>query len=123
MTVSLPFQQEFTWRKLGYLFFQDSLAYREILEQNPQWEVTTLPPIGAQLEITGANNGNGGLTQGTYVSGLVTGSTREDIYPFDSINEYITSLNRYTLQGVINRDSLNGYTLDTPQSITGNQRG
>jgi hypothetical protein len=31
MTISVPFQQAFTWRKLGYLYFEDSLSYREVL--------------------------------------------------------------------------------------------
>ena len=56
MTISVTFQQQDTWRKLGYLYFTNSLDYRTVLEENPQWKVTELPPIGAQLRITPTAN-------------------------------------------------------------------
>jgi hypothetical protein len=121
MAVTLPFQQQFTWRKLGYLFFEDSLSYREVLEQNPQWSVNKLPPVGAQLQIT-ANGGNAGsLTQGNFIFGSVTFSEVDRIYPYDNEAEYTVALNRYTLQGVVERESLNGYSIDSDQAITGQQ--
>jgi hypothetical protein len=124
MTVSVPFQQQFTWRKLGYLYFTDSLSYREVLNQNPQWKVTELPPIGAQLRITGTFNGNGttgGLSQGSFIFGLPTGEQRDAIYPFDTTESYVEALNRYTVQGVVDRDSINGVHLDSASAITGIQ--
>lgn len=124
MTVSLPFQQEHTWRKLGYLYFTDSLNYREVLLQNPQWKVTELPPIGAQLHISPSENSGGtpgGLTQGSFIFGLPNGEAELEIYPFDSEIEYTTALNRYTLQGVVERESINGLTFDSPQAVTGVQ--
>ena len=124
MATSIPFQQDFTWRKLGYLYFTDSLSYREVLGQNPQWKVTELPPIGAQLRISGPANGNGnagGLTQGSFIFGLPTGEQRDAIYPFDTTESYVESLNRYTVQGVVDRDSINGVCLDSTSSITGIQ--
>lgn len=126
MTVSIPFQQQFTWRKLGYLYFSDSLQYREVLEQNPQWKVTELPPLGAQLRIS--NSGNtagtpGGMSQGNFIFGLPAGRNQEAIFPFDTPSEYRKALNRYTLQGVLNRETLNGITFDSAQAITGQQNG
>jgi hypothetical protein len=123
MTVSLPFQQQFTWRKLGYLFFQDSLEYRKVLEQNPQWTVTQLPPIGAQLRITGSAGSAGGLSQGNFVFGLPVGSESDEIYPYDTREAYNAALNRYTLQGVVERQALNGISFDSTQAITGVQKG
>jgi hypothetical protein len=126
MTVSLPFQQEHTWRKLGYLYFTDSLNYREVLNQNPQWKVTELPPVGAQLHIVSSeNNGGtpGGLTQGSFIFGLPNGETDREIYPFDTEEQYDIALYRYTLQGVVNRESINGLTFDSEQAITGSQNG
>jgi hypothetical protein len=126
MTVSLPFQQEHTWRKLGYLYFTDSLNYREVLLQNPQWKVTELPPVGAQLHISPSENSGGtpgGLTQGSFIFGLPSGSAELEVYPFDSESEYTTALNRYTLQGVVERESINGLTFDSPQAVTGVQKG
>jgi phage baseplate assembly protein gpV len=122
MTVSVPFQQQFTWRKLGYLYYTDSLSYREVLEQNPQWKVTELPPIGAQIRI-GANGKSGGvpggLTQGSFIFGLPSGQQRNAIFPFDTEEEYTKALNRYTVQGVVDRDKLNGLSLDSTASVTG----
>ena len=121
MTVSLPFEPQFTFRKLGYLYFTDSLSYREVLEQNPQWTVTELPPIGAQLRITGANSSGGTLTQGSFIFGLPSGEQADAIFPYDTEQEYVTALNRYTVQGVVERATVNGITLDSEQAITGIQ--
>jgi hypothetical protein len=123
MTVSLPFQQSFTYRKLGYLFFQDSLAYRTVLEQNPQWRMNKLPPIGAQLKITGNGGASNGLSISPFIFGLPTGNESDAIFPFDTEREYVASLNRYTFKGVVNRANLNGITMDSTQAITGKQAG
>jgi hypothetical protein len=123
MAVSLPFQQAFTYRKLGYLFFQDSLAYRTVLEQNPQWRVNKLPPIGAQLKITGNGGASNGLSISPFIFGLPTGEESSAIFPFDTESEYVTALDRYTLEGVVKREGLNGITMDSTQAITGKQAG
>ena len=126
MTVSVPFQQQFTWRKLGYLYFTNSLDYRQVLEQNPQWKVTELPPLGAQLRISpaaGTSGTAGGLSQGSFVFGLPTGQDQVNIFPYETEESYSLSLSRYTLQGVLDRESINGITLDSTQAITGQQGG
>lgn len=124
MTVSFPFQPQYTWRKLGYLAFSNSLDYREVLEQNPQWSVWELPPIGAQLRLDstqGTTGTPGTLTQGSFITGFPTGFSRDEIFPYDTQEEYNTALYRYTLQGVIDREALNGMTFDSTQAITGIQ--
>jgi hypothetical protein len=124
MTVSLPFQPQDSWRKLGYLYFTDSLNYREVLSQNAQWKVTELPPIGAQLQVSPSENSGGtpgGLTQGSFIFGLASGEPEQDIYPYDTEEEYTAALNRYTLQGVVDRESLNGLTFDSVAAVTGKQ--
>jgi hypothetical protein len=123
MTISVPFQQQFTWRKLGYLYFEDSLSYREVLEQNPQWSVTELPPTGAQLLISGQAGTNGTLSQGNFIFGLPNASVYDEIFPYETEVSYTTALNRYTLQGVVERDTINGITLDSAQAVTGSQNG
>jgi len=126
MTVSIPFQQQFTWRKLGYLYFTNSLDYRTVLEQNPQWKVTELPPVGAQLRISsaaGSGGTPGGLSQGSFIFGRPSGGESDAIYPYDTQEEYTEALNRYTLQGVVDRESLNGVTLDSVTALTGIQDG
>ena len=126
MTVSVPFQQQFTWRKLGYLYFTNSLDYRTVLEENPQWKVTELPPIGAQIRLspaTGTTGTPGGLSQGSFVFGLPTGQEQANIFPYDTEDSYNIALNRYTLQGVIDREEINGITFDSTQALTGLQNG
>jgi hypothetical protein len=121
MAVSVPYQQQFTWRKLGYLFYQDSLSYREVLEQNPQWVVTKQPPIGAQLRLQ-KNSGNAGkLTQGSFIFGLPLEGTEDQIFPFVTEEEYKKALYRYNLQGVVDRNVINGYSQDSMEAVTGQQ--
>jgi hypothetical protein len=112
MTVSLPFQPQFTWRKLGYLFYTDSLDYREVLEQNPQWNVTELPPLGAQLRINGGARFNS-LSQGNFIFGLPLDDNQRDIFPFSTEESYAKALVRYSTSAVKNRDVINGYSLDS----------
>jgi hypothetical protein len=126
MTVSFPFQQQFTFRKLGYLYFTNSLDYRQVLEENPQWKVTELPPLGAQIRLSPASNTAGtpgGLSQGSFVFGLPSGEQRNEIFPYDTETDYNVALNRYTLQGVVDREQLNGITFDSTQAVTGLQTG
>ena len=121
MAISLPFQQQFTWRKLGYLFFEDSLSYREVLEQNPQWSVTKLPPVGAQILVSGSSGTAGTLSQGSFIFGLPLGGVEDQIFPFETEESYTEALNRYTVQGVVEREKLNGITFDSQQAFTGQQ--
>jgi hypothetical protein len=94
-----------------------------VLEQNPQWTVTELPPIGAQLLISGQNGGAGGLSQGNFIFGAVNVSTYDDTFPYETEASYNVALDRYTVQGVVERDTINGITLDSAQAITGSQNG
>lgn len=119
MTVSLPFQQQFTWRKLGYLFFSDSLDYREVLEQNPQWKVTELPPLGAQLRITSGEMTSNGLSQGNFIFGNPLNGNNLTIYPFDTQKEYVEALVKYSPSAVSQREVINGYTMDSTVISTG----
>jgi hypothetical protein len=122
MTISVPFQQQFTFRKLGYLYYTNSLSYREVLEENPQWKVTELPPIGAQIRV-GANGKSGGvpggLSQGSFIFGLPSGQQRDAIFPFETEEDYTKALDRYTVQGVVDREKLNGLSLDSSSAVTG----
>jgi len=122
---SFAFQQQHTWRKLGYLFYTNSLSYREVLEQNPQWSVTELPPVGAQMLVSGAGagRGNGGLT-GTSLTPAIQGndSAGSDFFPFETPAAYREAVERYNLYGVVFRESLNGYSADSLSAATGRQQ-
>jgi len=124
MTASFPFQQQDTWRKLGYLYFTDSLDYRAVLEENPQWKVTELPPLGAQIRISPTNGTSGtpsSLTQGSFIFTSGSQAQTQDIFPYDTEEAYNTALYRYTLQGVINHETINGISFDSDQAVTGVQ--
>lgn len=125
MTVSFPFQSQHTWAKLGYLYFTDSLSYREVLDQNPQWTVTQLPPLGAQIKLDNTNSVEtvGGTVQGSTIYGYEIATDPDEIFPFETQSSYTDALNRYTLQGVVNRESINGINFDSAQAITGLQKG
>jgi hypothetical protein len=122
MTVSIPFDQSYTWRKLGFLYFTDSLSYREVLEQNPQWEVTELPPVGAQLRISsaGAQSSNA-LSQGSFVFDGTNNPVQEFIYPFDTLEDYVVSLVRYPEAALANVNQINGINYNDTAAITGVQ--
>jgi hypothetical protein len=121
--LSIPFQPQFTWRKLGYLFFTDSLEYRAVLEENPQWNVTELPPLGAQLRLPSPSSTTGGLDQSSFVYGLPQDTAAEAIFPFETQEDYIKSLVRYSSKAVSMRESINGYTQDSDAAYTGVQAG
>lgn len=116
-TVSRPFEQGDTWRKLGYLYFTNSLSYREVLEQNPQWTVTQLPPTGAQIRVTPSSLSGG--EQATFLFGTTSTETEDLIFPFSTSDEYIAALNRYPLESIENKNELNGWSQDDYSVIYG----
>jgi hypothetical protein len=122
--ITVPFQPQFNWRKLGYLFYTDSMKYRDVLDNNPQWTVTELPPLGAQLAIQSELNGtSGGLQQSTFVFGLTAGDESDVIFPYDTTQEYRTAVDRYSVYSVLFQDQLNGYSADSDSAVTGLQYG
>jgi len=122
MTVSIPFDQSYTWRKLGYIYFSDSLSYREVLDQNPQWEVTELPPVGAQLRISSsAAQASNSLSQGGFVFDGTDNPVQEFIFPYDTLSDYIASLVRYPQAALENVNQINGIAYNDTAAITGVQ--
>ena len=92
---TFPFPPGMDWGKLGFTLYSNSLSYREVLNQNPQWTVTELPPIGAVLEVTGTQQT--ARLQGTPLAfGLPSESELTAIYPFTSVNDYESSLSKYS---------------------------
>lgn len=116
-TLSRPFEQGDTWRKLGYLYFTDSLSYREVLDQNPSWTVTQLPPVGAQLQITPSAAGGG--EQATFLFGEDAVSTQEVIFPFSTVDQYTEALDRYPLASISNKNQINGWSQDDYSIVYG----
>jgi hypothetical protein len=122
MTVSIPFDQSYTWRKLGFLYFTDSLSYREVLDQNPQWEVTELPPVGAQLRISSsAAQASNSLSKGGFVFDGTDNPVQEFIFPYDTLSDYVASLVRYPQAALENVNQINGIAYNDTAAITGVQ--
>jgi hypothetical protein len=118
-TTSRPFQQGDTWRKLGYVYFTNSLDYREVIDQNPQWTVVENPPVGAQLRIT--SSGLSSNEQSTFLGGLESFYTQDIIFPFTETDEFIAATIRYPLPALLNPYAINGYSQDDEQAFTGYQ--
>jgi hypothetical protein len=122
MTVSIPFEQSYTWRKLGFIYFTDSLSYREVLDQNPQWVVTELPPVGAQLRITSSSSQSSNtLSQGGFVLDGTNNPVQNFIYPYLTVEDYVLATLRYPKEALVNVSQINGYSFNDTAAIEGVQ--
>lgn len=102
-----------TWPKLGFVFFSDSLSYREVLEANPFWDITKMPNPGSVLmqpEESGV--GDSGLTQASMAVSVDTTnySVNDTYYPFSTAEEYSQAISRYGTYSLSNVAELNGVT-------------
>ena len=117
---TFPFPPGMDWGKLGFTLYSNSLSYREVLNQNPQWTVTELPPIGAVLEVTGTQQT--ARLQGTPLAfGLPSESELTAIYPFTSVNDYESSLSKYSAKALRSIEEVNGLTMTSTPAVTGIQ--
>ena len=86
--VSITWNPGDTWRKLGYYYYTDSLDYRGVIEQNPQWSVTEEPPVGTVMLL---NVNPSRVRAGTNLSGFFVDTedagVQELIFPFDYVSE------------------------------------
>jgi hypothetical protein len=120
MNISITWNPGDTWRKLGYYYYTNSLDYRAVIEQNPQWNVTEEPPVGTVMSLsvsssrTKATTNNNGFFVDTQDEGVL-----EAIFPFDYVADYEQQVAKYSLYGIVNYNELNGYTMDTPQATRG----
>ena len=117
------FQPGMTWRKLGFALHSNSLEYRKVLENNPIWDISKLPPPGTVLR--GSLNGSpsAGASQQPSVytqSGL---DPSLDYFPFESQTEYYGSLVRYSPSSLRKVERINGLTSDSFSALTGIQVG
>ena len=108
-----------TWRKVSYLTYSNSLDYRYVLEQNPEWSVTISPPVGTVIRLSTDNSSAGTLNpvspfweQGNIVED-------EFYFPFDSASQYEDRVAQYSFYSLVNNDKLNGYTADSEKAIVG----
>jgi hypothetical protein len=118
-TTSRPFQQGDTWRKLGYVYYTNSLEYREVINQNPQWTVVENPPVGAQLLIS--PDGSSPNQQSLFTDGLESFYTQDIIFPYTVVDEFVAATIRYPLSALLDPYAINGYSQDDEQAFTGYQ--
>ena len=122
MNISITWNPGDTWRKLGYFYYTNSLDFRSVIEQNPQWSVTEEPPIGVVLSLDVnsqrvlSSTNNSDFFVNTENAGVL-----ERIFPFDSLAEYDAQASKYNLYSLVNYNEVNGYTQDTPEALTGNR--
>ena len=122
MNISITWNPGDTWRKLGYYYYTNSLDYRAVIEQNPQWDVITEPPTGAVFVLDVEDSRQlSGTTNSGFFPQLPDAYVQESIFPFNTITEYEDQAAKYSLYSLLNYNELNGYTQDTDQAATGNQ--
>lgn len=111
------FQPGLTWRKAGYAFFSDSLAYREVINANPIWDITSSPPPGSILYEPDASTT--GMSRET---GLMSSSQNpEDYFPFNSAEDFNKAFYRYNMQSLLNVERYNGWSLTSTPVLSGIQ--
>lgn len=118
------FQPGLTWRKAGFALFSDSLAYREILEANPVWDITQSPPPGSLVNSPASSSVSASgtvamrsMASATYSSSLPP----ENYYPFETSGDYFNSLNKYNFGSLKSVDRNNGWVATSTAVIAGNQ--
>jgi hypothetical protein len=117
---TLSFQADSTWRKIGFALHSDSLAYRKILEDNPQWSVMQNPPVGASLRSRSAAVSSTGISQQSPVVSMGADGSSFVYYPFDSRQDYLQSLVRYSPASLMDVERLNGWSQNSTTSDSPN---
>lgn len=121
MNISITWNPGDTWRKLGYFYYTNSLQYRSVIEQNPQWNVMIEPPIGTVLSLDVDDSRTLSTTNNSGFFSTATDEYLQDIiFPFEYEEQYYSQAAKYSLYSLVNYNELNGYTQDTTQAATGN---
>jgi hypothetical protein len=104
-------EQNDTWGKLGYVLHGDSMAFRDVLEDNPGWDMTKLPAPGTVLFTTSMTNMTGSLTGFPYIDRI--GPERvitEDTFPWESSQTQADRLMSYSPSAINYHKEINrGY--------------
>ena len=121
MNISITWNSGDTWRKLGYYYYTNSLDYRGVIEQNPQWNVMEEPPTGVVLNLKVESTRT---LSSTNTSGFFANTSdayvQQEIFPFETTEEYFDQVDKYSVYSLVNYNECNGYTQDTPEAASGN---
>ena len=122
MDISITWNPGDTWRKLGYLNYTNSLNYRAVIDQNPQWSALEKPPVGTVLSLDVNDSRTlAGTNNSLFFVDTQDAGTEDLIFPFDYKSQYDAQAAKYSLYGLVNYNELNGYTMDTQEALTGNR--
>ena len=116
---TIAFQPGHTWRKLGFALYSDSLAYREVLEDNPQWEVLTHPPLGAAIKSRRSPGSSVGLSQQSLTITPIQNSSSDVYFPFESELDYLTATFKYSPSALRDVERNNGWSANSVVSDVG----
>lgn len=117
MTNTFTFQPGFTWRKVGFLLYSDSLAYRDVIEANPGWDISSSPPVGSTLNRP-TSPSIPGLTLPPAVSSGYSEANPETFFPFESREEYIKAVARYSPSALLDVEVVNGYSATSDRVLS-----
>lgn len=115
------FQSGMTWRKAGYSFFSDSTSYREVINANPVWDITSTPPPGSGLYQPGYS-GSGSASfpaLSSPIGGETFVNSDSKYYPFLSEQEYVESLIKYSPSALMDVERYNGWTMSSDKPRMG----
>lgn len=107
------FQPGMTWRKLGFALYSNSLEYRRVLDDNPSWSVTELPPPGTVLRGSINADSAPGASQMPSVFTDSAVNSSADYFPYETPKEYYSALLRYTPSNLRKVDRINGLASDS----------
>lgn len=131
-----------TWAKVAYLTYFDSREFRALLDLNQSFDIRSFPaqgvPVftespggaGAGITTNGATSLPGTLQQNDVNIDLRGGASATerselaaDIFPWDTFQGFANRLSQYTAASLLQKDRMNGFSLDSPQATSDSQRG
>jgi hypothetical protein len=123
------------WRVLGYLYYRNSLEYRQLIALNPSFDIRTIPAPGVEINASGQiadgqpepdlMGPGGGLQMVDTVIDLSNNinktstypkTDQSTIYPWTTFGGYVNRLGQYTAAALLDTQRINGYMLDSPQA-------
>lgn len=131
-----------SWGKLAYTNYLDSREFRTLLALNESFDIRTQPAQGVNIFVQAPPGSGAGITSnrapalpGTLQQMDMNVDLRRgpaatqrsdiaaDIFPWDNLRGYTDRLTQYTAFSLLERDRVNGFSLDSPQATSDTQRG
>ena len=115
-----------TWRKVAYLYYNDSRQWRRILELNPSYTINEHPAHGVRIKVASGQAPNvqppralrGTLQQTPTTLDLTTNQNNVtakegfDYWPWSSQDLAVRRMSTYPFQALLQPSDINGLTLE-----------